>query len=340
MKYGIIFCCVALVLTSAWAVNATCIETPSMPECVSFKYPNPGAVVDTMCGMMSEMPTCSVRERVCKDKHLKDTHFCADFSLMADVCTDMVMGVQGCKDYRSMCSNVSVIAECSDPSLKAVLPTYVQTKSYVTSICNSMPMDGCEKCQSGTCDFLSVYSNLCLAMPGMTECTHWKSFCSYQNVNEWPFCPGYKNPFGPPEMRMYFHTGLADYVLFKTWVPRNNVQYAFTWLAIALAGILLEALKFGRARLEKRWARLSHNLSVQQQEHFDFTGKLPWKWSIDIPRAILQTIELAWGYLLMLVAMTFNVGLFFAVLAGCFIGTLLFGRFLVSLPKVKTASCH
>jgi len=39
----------------------------------------------------------------------------------------------------------------------------------------------------------------------------------------------------------------------------------------------------------------------------------------------------------MLVAMTFNVGLFFAVLAGAFVGMLFVGRFMHYVPK---ASCH
>lgn len=33
-------------------------------------------------------------------------------------------------------------------------------------ICAEMPMDGCDECTSGHgCDLLTVYSNLCLAMP-------------------------------------------------------------------------------------------------------------------------------------------------------------------------------
>jgi len=58
----------------------------------------------------------------------------------------------------------------------------------------------------------------------------------------------------------------------------------------------------------------------------------------DIPRAFLVMIETGIGLILMLVAMTFNVGLFFAVLIGAFFGSLIFARF---ANFVHTdAACH
>jgi hypothetical protein len=31
-----------------------------------------------------------------------------------------------------------------------------------------------------------------------------------------------------PVMRMYFHGGVLDYVLFQTWVPRSTTEYILT----------------------------------------------------------------------------------------------------------------
>jgi len=258
---------------------------------------------------------------------------------MADVCTDMTMGVQGCVDYVDMCAAGSVVKECSEPSLKTVMPTYSEAKSLVNGICTSMSMSDCSKCSGpagASCDYLDVYSSLCMAMPGMSQCAAWSKFC--KAVPEWPYCSNQAS--GIPEMRMYFHTGFLDYVLFHGWVPRNGVQYAFTWIAIAIAGILLEAIKFVRAKLEKRWLEQGRHIFAINDESERSSDALPWSIKVDLPRAILSTLELGWGYLLMLVAMTFNVGLFFAVLFGCFAGTLIFGRFLITLPKAKSVSCH
>ena len=326
--------------------NLDCPRTPSNPACTNYRIANPAGVVKDMCDMMDNMPACSVKGRVCTQKKFSSSPYCTDSSLMADVCTDMTMGVTGCVDYVDMCVSGSVVAECSEVSLKTVLPTYSEAKGYVTGICSSMSMSDCNTCKSGaqgdSCDYLTVYSNLCMAMPSMTQCSAWSKFC--KAVPDWPYCSIGES--GIPEMRMYFHMGMIDYVLFKGWVPRNGVQYAFTWIGIAVAGVLLEAIKFFRAKMEKRWLENHSHLFVTINTHHDTEETAarpetqPWHWKVDLPRSILATVELGWGYMLMLVAMTFNVGLFLAVLFGCFLGTLIFGRFLVSLPKAKAVSCH
>ena len=312
-----------------------CPRQNTNPACADYVIPNPQTVVNEMCEMMDNMPGCSVQQRVCKNAHFANSPYCTPASLMADVCTDMTMGVQGCVDYQAMCTIGTVVKECSSPSLKSVLPTYAQAKKFVNDICMSMPMDECSSCTT-SCDYLTTYSNLCLAMPNMAQCVAWKSLCKV--VPTWPYCSAEANAI--PEMRMYFHTGILDYVLFKGWVPKSKLQYALTWFGIALAGVLLEFIKLIRARLEKKWkdyATKFVGLNDEEPEHIPYS---PWSWKVDLPRSILTVIEVGWGYCLMLVAMTFNVGLFFAVLAGAFIGTLIFGRFLAPLPKPKVSSCH
>lgn len=297
--------------------------------------------------MMSVMPACSVRTNVCSKSKYSSSEYCEPLSLMADVCTDMTMGVTGCVLYRNVCTTDSVVKECAEPSLKSVLPTTMTARDNIKAICDSMPMSDCNACSSGTCDYLTVYSNLCMSMPTMSQCGAWKTLCTA--VPNWPYCS--TDASGIPEMRMYFHTGFVDYVLFYGWVPRNGVQYAFTWIAIAIAGILLELLKFIRARLEKTWLQRGQYMGVgvnsseeeitHSHHHSARAPEYPaWDWRVDLPRSILAAAEITWSYALMLVAMTFNVGLFFAVVFGCFAGTLIFGRFLVTLPKPKTVSCH
>jgi len=315
-------------------VGLDCPRQNTNPACVDYRIPNPQVVVNEMCEMMDNMPGCSVESRVCKDSKFASSPYCTSSSLMADVCTDMTMGVQGCVDYQAMCTASSVVKECTEPSLKTVLPTYAEAKKLVTDICTSMPMSDCTTCTT-SCDYLSTYSNLCLAMPNMAQCGAWKTLC--KSIPAWPYCSTAIS--GIPEMRMYFHSGIVDYVLFKGWVPRNGVQYAFTWIGIAVAGVLLEFVKYIRSRLEKRWCDNSERfMRLNGDEERPTT--MPWSWKVDLPRSLLAALELGWGYCLMLVAMTFNVGLFFAVLFGCFVGTLIFGRFLVSLPKPKVSSCH
>jgi len=54
---------------------------------------------------------------------------------------------------------------------------------------------------------------------------------------------------------------------------------------------------------------------------------VPFRLSVDIPRAVLTTIIAGVSYLLMLAVMTMNVGYFLSVLAGVFVGELAVGRY-------------
>ena len=53
-------------------------------------------------------------------------------------------------------------------------------------------------------------------------------------------------------------------------------------------------------------------------------------------RSFLHMMTYFWHYVVMLLAMTYNVGIFFAIVAGHFVGFLLFGRF---SRLVKDSSC-
>ena len=72
-------------------------------------------------------------------------------------------------------------------------------------------------------------------------------------IPDWPICSASRAQI--PEMRMYFHVGYVDYVLFKQWVPTNQGYYFGTWIVVVIMGIIYEFLKSVRAKLEKKWAQ-------------------------------------------------------------------------------------
>ncbi|KAK1141793.1 hypothetical protein N8T08_008458 [Aspergillus melleus] len=55
---------------------------------------------------------------------------------------------------------------------------------------------------------------------------------------------------------------------------------------------------------------------------------IPWRFSVDLPRAFLFLVITGVSYLLMLAVMTMNVGYFCSVLAGAFLGELAVGRYI------------
>jgi hypothetical protein len=64
-----------------------------------------------------------------------------------------------------------------------------------------------------------------------------------------------------------------------------------------------------------------------------------WRWSVDMPRALIQVLATGIGYLLMLAVMTGNIGYFIAVLFGIFFGELLFGRFCYAARQARALTC-
>jgi len=105
-------------------------------------------------------------------------------------------------------------------------------------------------------------------------------------------------------------------------------------------------LKLVRKKSESYWQRSNYGVPNNEEEIPVSGGSQreiipPFHFAIDITRALLQAIEVAWGLLMMLIAMSFNVGLFLAIFFGSFVGTLILGRYLYSFNyKPKTSSCH
>lgn len=164
-------------------------------------------------------------------------------------------------------------------------------------------------------------------------------------------------------MTMTFHTGISDSLWWSSWTPTTPVAYAFTFLALVALGITSRALHAYKATWERRIRvknmKTSHivvqsrnrvaekvresaadsvevmkvpepsvrssNPSVAETERVRLIN--PWRLSVDVPRGLLHFLYSGVGYLLMLAVMTANVGYFFAVLTGLFLGEVLFGRY-------------
>ena len=118
-----------------------------------------------------------------------------------------------------------------------------------------------------SCDLLATYSKLCKAMPDMSQCAAWKTMCV--NIPDWNIC-SYSGADSPPEMRMYFHTGILDYILFKEWVPRTigiyfvnliiNLKlgsYVGSCIAVFIMGFISEVIKAFRCYCDKMWKKQS-----------------------------------------------------------------------------------
>ncbi|KYR01229.1 endosomal membrane protein [Tieghemostelium lacteum] len=346
-KNLILLLIVLLTILGSYHVNGDCITDPSTTDCVGYQYPEANATADinSLCTAMFYMPVCDLQQ-ACQKASLT-SGVCSAWSLLADSCTyDMPM-MQGCKNFNSICSNTSVVKACKDYDSITGLPNTDVLNEQIFSICNEMSMEPCTQCPISTtvapaylkCDQLDVYTALCMSMPDMSQCSEWKEMCksgsplSESGISS-DFCSK-PNSEASPLMQMFFHTGILDYILFKSWVPRTTREFAGSWFAIFFAAVFFECMKTLRAILEKKWEpKPNSDSSDDLVKSSLLSGSYPpWSWR-DIIRGFLHGLELTMSYLLMLVAMTFNVALFFAVIAGTIFGNIAVGRFRSYKPKV------
>jgi len=288
---------------------------------------------------MGAMSVCTL-QKICNTSSMDRGDYCGWFSLYKESCMEMMapemvsspmMGE--CNNFTSMCMHETVVGECKTAIIG--LPGYPELLKNVTSMCKTMPgMTACSDCDQ--CTELQMYSELCKEMGGdMEECYEWNKFC--KKIPDWSLC---SNTPGDiiPLMQMYFHWGIYDYILFKTWVPYNGLTYGISLIAVFFMALLHEGFKVAKVNLEIRWkldarfdpvARTASTINMKSHMTIVYS---PFDWRRDLLRALYRCIDVASHFFIMLITMTFNAGLFIAVVLGYGAGHLLFSR--LSKPQL------
>ncbi|MCJ1242988.1 hypothetical protein MMC30_000184 [Trapelia coarctata] len=116
----------------------------------------------------------------------------------------------------------------------------------------------------------------------------------------------------------------------SAWMPTTPAGYAGSWLFLFFLAIIWRGLVLGLSRFDKYQMRKHESYVIlveggkQQASRASTIGA--WRWSVNLPRAVLATVNQGIAYLLMIAVMTMNTGFFFAVLVGYLFGELIFGR--------------
>lgn len=131
---------------------------------------------------------------------------------------------------------------------------------------------------------------------------------------------------------MVFHASVCQEILFSGWHSRTGAQLLGWSLAALVAGVLYEALKYGREALHRRAARPrpSSQLNITKSEcgpaGCEQTALEQSMWSSShVVQSLLHILQSAFSYILMLLFMTYNVWLCAALVLGLGIGYFLFG---------------
>lgn len=151
---------------------------------------------------------------------------------------------------------------------------------------------------------------------------------------------------GQDMMSMTLHAGDREFILFKFWKTGSMLGIVASMLIIILMCILFEALKalrifFAKIQVLKRHERartVSPNITDVSAERIETTSndalnfppllKFAGHGRVFTPyrlvQALLYAVQVALGYVLMLIVMTFNIWLLIAVVLGEAIGYFLF----------------
>ncbi|KAJ5860230.1 Ctr copper transporter [Penicillium soppii] len=147
----------------------------------------------------------------------------------------------------------------------------------------------------------------------------------------------------------------------NAWTPSSSGSFAGTCIFLIILAIIDRCLIAFKATMERHWlakhlnrryvavagktteagtidtdpdAKFASLVTAQGVEESVKVvqsisrGPIPWRFSVDLPRAFLFLLIAGVSYLLMLAVMTMNVGYFCSVLGGAFLGELAVGRFI------------
>lgn len=132
-------------------------------------------------------------------------------------------------------------------------------------------------------------------------------------------------------------------VLFDTWDIQTVTQYAFSWIFIVFLVLVLNGIKyvnlvFVETRIKRMTRQLEMNSAGNHAEKIvqksnnvfsDMTSKMQshgWRkvFPLRLLHAVLYAASNGLGLLLMLIVMTYNVGLFWALVLGSFTSDFIF----------------
>jgi hypothetical protein len=250
----------------------TCFQDPSQAKCtdISSTYTTTDINndLDSLCMMMSGMSGCIVREACKTTPNGATGQPCQPWTILADICSTKggaaMTGMKGCNRYNELCNNdTTVVTKCTTKATPSLVLEKDAKKNTIDMCTGGMSdMKGCSDCNKVSCPQpLQSLSMVCMAMPGMAKCSSWKSMCQDVTTSEGGgeillpmFCNSEFNTTSDKcnagGMKMYFHGGVHDMVLFKSWYACNLGQYVIVLILTYLVSFGSSVFRLQRKKME------------------------------------------------------------------------------------------
>lgn len=228
-----------------------------------------------LCASLPSMVGCSLWQQ-CSSGAASGT-FCQPFSVLGSICAAN-SAVDGCGRWAALCTTPgSVVRQCLTAApIRGVLATSQALEAVSQACAAGKAVAGCEACATGasTCsDPLAVLSRLCIASPGVAQCSAFQLMCAEAGTTFRSLCgggdrapaagigigasnsssgTGQAPASSSGEAKPYIHAAMSAVILFKSWVPSGGA-YVASCLAIIALALLVQALKALSLQLEARW---------------------------------------------------------------------------------------
>ncbi|KAE8451688.1 hypothetical protein EG329_003145 [Mollisiaceae sp. DMI_Dod_QoI] len=128
---------------------------------------------------------------------------------------------------------------------------------------------------------------------------------------------------------MTFFTSTSTPLYSMSWMPASTGQYAGTCIFLIAFAAIFRAILAIRINFYEVLAivkkRRGESLSYLDKVDDKFTTR-PWRADEAVMLACTDVILAGMSYLLMIAVMTMNVGYFLSILAGVFLGSIVFGH--------------
>ncbi|KUJ13840.1 uncharacterized protein LY89DRAFT_591007 [Mollisia scopiformis] len=134
-------------------------------------------------------------------------------------------------------------------------------------------------------------------------------------------------------MAMTFFTATDTPLYSMSWMPMTTGQYAGTCIFLIAFATIFRALLAVRVNFFEFLKVLKYRREGGGGVKFGYEEKVavrPWRVNEAVMLGSMDVVLAGIGYLLMIAVMTMNVGYFMSVLAGVFLGSFIFGRFMAS----------
>jgi copper transporter 1 len=297
-----------------------CLESSESEECANYQLSDLQSTdsIDKLCKAMPNMNACIIKNS-CKST----TEECSPFRFLQSICLDMPR-MKDCLIFNTLCKPGSQIEQCKQTKLS--LPTSKETKAEISSICNEMNMIGCECISIQSCN-LENYTFLCKQMPEMKQCAGYNTLCETYPLLS--FCN--QSPV-VPTMKMFFHFGINDYLLFEFIVPSTTFEYLLALIVCFSIALFYEYLLVVTENYKVFWKSLGAGKDGLLGDHKNAAvdrSRFALLWTplqIRVGKSLFRMATMFFAYLCMLIAMTFNIGLFMAILLGFGVGRFFFSE--------------